>query len=58
MHTSQQSKQKLAHITYVLDNQAAAIVKPIPDIQVTTTVTSIGDEKVVVDVNTLKKQET
>ena len=43
MHTSQQSKQKLTQITSALDNQATAIAKPIPDIQVTTTVTSVGE---------------
>ena len=38
MHTSQQSKHKLAQITYVLDNQEVATVKPISDIKSTTTV--------------------
>ena len=58
MHTSQQSKHKLAQINFVLDNQAAATVKLIPDIQVTTTVTPVGEEQVVVDVNPLKNQKT
>ena len=32
MHTSRQSKHKLAQITSALDNQAAASAKPIPRI--------------------------
>ena len=50
MHTSQQSKQKLAHITYVLHNQVVATVKPISDIQATTTLIQVNDEQVVVDI--------
>ena len=41
MHTSQQSKQKLAQITSVLDSQVLVAVNPTIDIQVTTTATQV-----------------
>ena len=56
MHTSQQSKRKLAHITSVLDNQVVGIVKPISDIQETNTLTQESDEQVVVDINPFEEQ--
>ena len=56
MHTSQQSKQKLAQITSVLDNQVAATVKPISSIQATTIVTQVSDEQVPIDIKPFEKQ--
>ena len=58
MHTSQQSKHKLAQVTSVLENQEVATVKPILDMQVTAIVTTIVEEQVSVDVKPLKKKNT
>ena len=57
MHTSQQSKQKLAHINSVLHSQVVVDAKPAPDIQVTTTVTKVCDEQATTEVKPFKKQK-
>ena len=58
MHTSQQSKQKLAQISSALDNKPTSITKPIPNIQLTTTAILVRDEQVVFYVNTFNKYKT
>ena len=46
MHTSQQFKQKLTKMTYVLDNQEITNNQPTDNVQVTTTITQkVGDQE-------------
>ena len=57
MHTSQQSKRKLAHITLVLATRVAAAVNPTADIQVTTVATQVCDDQVTTEVKPFKRQK-
>ena len=57
MQTSQQSKQKLAQMTSVLDTQITATAKPTTDTQVTTAVTQVCDDQARAKAKPTKKQK-
>ena len=55
MHTSKQSKQKLAMMTSVLDTHAAVAFHIVVDIQVTATVTQPNDDQEMDEHNPFKR---
>ena len=57
MQTSQQSKQKLAHVTSVLDSQVTAASNPTTDTPVTTPVTHVCDDQETTDIKATRKEK-